>query len=71
MKYAGKIGAKFSMVLGEDELSSGQAVLKDMSGGETGKVSIGEDFMDDYATFSNAHRDDLIRGVISYNAQNT
>lgn len=71
MKYAGKIGAKFSMVLGEDELTSGMAALKDMSSGETGKVSIGEDFMDDYATFSNAHRDDLIRGVISYNAQNT
>ena len=58
MKYAGKIGAKFSMVLGDDELSSGKATLKDMRGGETKKVSIGEDFVDDYLTFSTA-QDDL------------
>ncbi len=57
MKYAGKIGAKFSMVLGEDELSSGSAVLKDMSSGETRKVSIGEDFVDGYLTFSTAQED--------------
>jgi histidyl-tRNA synthetase len=58
MKYAGKIGAKFSMVLGDDELSSGKATLKDMRGGETKKVSIGEDFVDDYLTFSTS-QDDL------------
>ncbi len=58
MKYAGKIGAKFSMVLGDDELSSDKAMLKDMRGGETKKVSIGEDFVDDYLTFSTA-QDDL------------
>lgn len=57
MKYAGKIGAKFSMVLGEDELSSGSAVLKDMSSGETRKVSIGDDFVDGYLTFSTAQED--------------
>ncbi len=57
MKYAGKIGAKFSMVLGEDELSSGSAMLKDMSSGETRKVSIGEDFVDGYLTFSTTQED--------------
>ena len=58
MKYAGKIGAKFSMVLGEDELTSGMAALKDMSSGETKKIRVGEGFVDDYLTFSTA-QDDL------------
>ena len=57
MKYAGKIGSKFSMVLGDDELASGKAALKDMSNGETKKVSIGEDFVDDYLTFSTSQED--------------
>lgn len=57
MKYAGKTGAKFSMVLGDDELASGMAALKDMSNGETKKVSIGESFVDDYLTFSTAQED--------------
>lgn len=57
MKYAGKIGAKFSIVLGDDELSSGQAALKDMSTGETKKISIGDDFVDDYITFSTQQED--------------
>ena len=45
-------------IQGDDELSSGKATLKDMRGGETKKVSIGEDFVDDYLTFSTA-QDDL------------
>ena len=57
MKYAGKTGAKFSMVLGEDELASGKAVLKDMSTGETRKVDIGDSFVDDYLTFSTQQED--------------
>lgn len=36
MKYANKIGAKFSLVLGENELKTGRAMLKDMeTGGQT------------------------------------
>lgn len=58
MKYAGKTGAKFSMVLGDDELASGRAALKDMSNGETKKIRIDEGFIDDYLTFSTA-QDDL------------
>lgn len=58
MKYAGKIGAKFSMVLGEDELTSGKAGLKDMASGETKKIGIGDSFVEDYLTFSTA-QDDL------------
>ena len=50
MKYAGKIGAKFSMVLGDDELASGKALLKNMADGSTTKIEIGERFIDTYAT---------------------
>lgn len=44
MKYADKIGASFSMVLGETELESGKAVLKNMKDGEKLEVSIDGDF---------------------------
>lgn len=52
MKYAGKIGAKYSMVLGDDELASGEAGLKNMGTGETVKIKIGDDFIDSYITAS-------------------
>ena len=39
MKYANKIGALYSMVLGENELSAGKANVKDMSTGEQKEVS--------------------------------
>lgn len=35
MKYADKIGAKYTVVLGEDELYSGKVIIKDMKTGET------------------------------------
>ena len=38
MKYADKLGAAFSMVLGDDELASGKAKLKDMASGEAQEV---------------------------------
>ena len=40
MKYADKMGAKYSMVLGDSELESGHAVLKNMQNGETLDVEI-------------------------------
>lgn len=53
MKYAGKIGAKFTMVLGDNELESGRAELKNMETGEKKTVSItAEDFINDYVTVS-------------------
>lgn len=44
MKYADKLGARFSMVLGNDELTAGKAVLKNMLGGEKLEVSITGNF---------------------------
>lgn len=40
MKYANKIGARYVIVLGDDELAKGEAVLKPMNGGEPGPVRL-------------------------------
>ena len=42
MKYANKIGAKFSCVLGEDEIAEGKAKLKDMQEGTETVIKIDE-----------------------------
>ena len=42
MKYANKIGAKFTVVLGENEISSGKARLRDMEDGTEKEFSIDE-----------------------------
>lgn len=49
MKYAGKIGARYTMVLGDDELAKGEGTIKDMDSGETSTMNlenIAEDFME-------------------------
>ena len=58
MKYADKLGAGNTMVLGDNELQEGKAELKNMKTGEKRKISIGEDFIDAYLTASTA-QDDL------------
>ncbi len=42
MKYADKIGARMSMVLGEDELANGMAKVKNMATGETRELKFEE-----------------------------
>lgn len=54
MKYADRIGARYTMVLGDNELEAGKAELKNMNTGEKVKISIGEDFVDAYITASTA-----------------
>lgn len=39
MKYANKIGAKFTLVLGDNEIESGKARLKDMADGSEREIS--------------------------------
>ena len=46
MKYANKIKAKFSMVLGDDEIDSGKAKLKNMLSGTEKEVPLDENFYD-------------------------
>ena len=40
MKFANKLGAKFSSVLGDDEVAKNQAVFKNMETGETTEVNL-------------------------------
>mgnify|MGYP001321868221 CR=1 FL=1 len=47
MKYADKIGAAFTVVLGDDELGKGEAMLRDMNGGETQAIKLAS-FTDDF-----------------------
>ena len=43
MKYADKLGAKYSVVLGDDEVAKGVANLKNMTDGETKEIKINPD----------------------------
>ena len=40
LKYADKLGAKFSLVIGETELESGRAAIKNMQSGEAAEIEI-------------------------------
>ncbi|MCL2456661.1 MAG: histidine--tRNA ligase, partial [Defluviitaleaceae bacterium] len=58
MKFANKLGARRTMILGETELAENAAILKDMHTGETEKI-----FFDDLAEFflreKFSHRDEI------------
>ncbi len=43
MKYANKIGAKYTLILGDSEIEAGRAMLRDMASGEQREVVL-EDF---------------------------
>ena len=59
MKYADKIHAAYSMVLGDNELESEEAVLKNMETGEKHTVFIGDGFLEQFAAIE--AEDDLKR----------
>ena len=40
MKYADKVGAKFNVVLGDDEIEKGKSVLKNMENGEENEIDL-------------------------------
>lgn len=42
MKYADKLGASYTVILGDDEISKGSAVLKQMKTGETKEIALTE-----------------------------
>ncbi len=46
MKYADKIGAQFSMVIGDNEIEQGTAVVKNMTTGEQTQIKLDETFAD-------------------------
>lgn len=52
MKYADKIGAQYSAVIGDDELSSGSLRVKNMITGDTAQVKLSLDDADDDSLLS-------------------
>ena len=61
MKYADKIGAKFSLVLGDDEILNNRAKLKNMATGETVEISLDEDLSQ---RFLDAQIDDTMTSIM-------
>ncbi len=61
MRYADKIGAAYSMVLGDNELKAASATLKRMDGRGECKISLGESFMEElYQIVLGRQEDDLL-----------
>lgn len=54
MKYADKIGARFSMVLGDNELEENLAKVKNMTTGETTEIELGEKFAEKFTALQMA-----------------
>lgn len=48
MKYADKIGAKFSIVIGDNEIENNSALLKNMDTGEKTEVPLDENFLSEF-----------------------
>ena len=61
MKYANKIGATFTIVLGDNELETSSAKLKNMATGEQTDITLGDGFID---AFSNAVVSEMFDGVM-------
>lgn len=49
MKYANKIGAAYVIVLGDNELESGSARLKNMDSGEETNIALDDKFIDNFS----------------------
>ena len=52
MKYADKIGAKYSLVLGDNELSDNKAKVKNMETGEQTELALDESFAEKFSVLS-------------------
>lgn len=57
MKYADKIGAKFTLVLGDDELATQKAVIKNMKTGEKSNIDLRKDFVEQFITLTTEAED--------------
>ena len=60
MKYANKIGAAFTMVLGDNELADGKAKLKEMESGEETVINLDDKFE---ATFEEIYFNQMLDGI--------
>lgn len=61
MKYADKLGAKYAIVLGDNELESGKAKLKNMKTGQQLEIMLDEDFAE---TFGNILIGDMMEETL-------
>ena len=52
MKYADKIGAKYSLVLGDNELSDNKAKVKNMETGEQTELALDESFAEKFSVLN-------------------
>ena len=48
MKYADKIGALFTMVIGDEEIENNKATMKCMATGEKFEISLDDKFLDGF-----------------------
>lgn len=60
MKYADKLGAKYTMVLGADEIAKGEAAVKDMDSGESETLSL-EGLEDSFMSLMLRRETDVLR----------
>ena len=60
MKYANKIGARYVIVVGDDELTAGKAKLKDMDAGEETEIDLDDSL---YTTLYNKSLDRQLAGM--------
>lgn len=49
MKYADKLGARFTCVIGDDDIAKGEVLVKNMENGEKTAFSI-ENFSDEFSS---------------------
>ncbi len=59
MKYADKIGAKYTIVLGDNELETHKADIKNMKTGEKSKLDFSKDFVEQFIILQTKNADDL------------
>ncbi len=56
MKYADKINARFTVVIGDNELEQGEAVLKNMKSGEKITIKLDNSFIENFSNIEIADR---------------
>ena len=59
MKYADRLGAQFTLVLGGDELEKGAGAVKNMKTGEKTKIDLKNDFAGQFAAISAQAEDEI------------
>lgn len=63
MKYADKIGARYTMVLGDNEIAEGKAKIKNMDNGEVSETEL-ENFAEDFMNFIVAQETEALRASL-------